>query len=248
MLESELKSITGLCEKTMDKVQKRLDSLTKPLGSLGRLEEIVKQIAGIRKETDPKVDNKVTVIMCADNGVFDEGVSSCPKSVTSSVTQNFTKGFTGINVFSRLSNADIVVVDVGVDDDIDNSKILNRKIRKGTSNIAKGPAMSRQEAEQAIQIGIDIIKDLKHKDVNLLGTGEMGVCNTSTSSAVSSVLIGVDPEIMVGKGAGLTTEAFKNKIEVVRKAIEVNHPDPTDPIDVLAKVGGLILQAWSDAL
>lgn len=238
MLEKELKSLTGLDESVMEKVQKRLDSLTKPLGSLGRLEEIVKQIAGINRDTQPKVDKKVTVIMCADNGVCDEGVSSCPKSVTSSVTQNFTKGFTCINVLSRFSDADILVVDIGVDDDISNNKILDRKIRKGTWNMAKGPAMTRQEAEKAIQTGIDIIKDLKEKGVNLLGTGEMGVGNTTTSSAVSSVLIGVEPEIMVGKGAGLSAEAFNNKIDIVKKAIRINRPDPSDPIDVLAKVGG----------
>ena len=238
MLKSEISSITGLCELTMEKVQRRLDNLTKPLGSLGKLEEIVRQVAGITREIEPRVDHKATVIMCADNGVVEEGVSSCPKSVTSSVTQNFTTGITGINVFSRLTNADIVIVDIGVDDDIQHSKILDRKIRKGTWNIAKGPAMTRQEAEQAIQVGIDIIKNLKEQGVNLLGTGEMGVGNTTTSSAVSSILIGTSPEIMVGKGAGLSTDAFQNKIDVVKKAIELNHPDPADPIDVLAKVGG----------
>lgn len=233
-----LEGIGGLDEKLMGKAQLRLDNLTKPLGSLGKLEEIVKRIVGITGNLDPKVDKKNIVIMCADNGVVEEGVSSCPKSVTSSVTRNFTRGITAVNVFSTFAKSDITVVDIGVDDDINCDGILSRKIRKGTWNIAKGPAMERNEAIKAIETGIDIVRELKDKGINLLGTGEMGVGNTTTSSAMSSVLTGIDVEVMSGRGAGLTNEAYKNKISVIRKAIEVNKPDPKDPIDILAKVGG----------
>lgn len=236
--EEALSSITELDQKAMEKAQARLDSLTKPLGSLGRLEDIVKQIAGITKKSFPSVKNKAVIIMCADNGVVEEGVSSCPKSVTSSVTQNFTKGFTGINVFTRHSGADTVVVDIGVDDDIDCSGVINRKIRKGTWNIAKGPAMTRDEAIAAIEVGIEMVGILSKRGVNLLGTGEMGVGNTTTSSAIAAVLSGNSAEDMVGKGAGLSQEDFQNKIEVVKRAIEINKPDSSDALDVLTKLGG----------
>jgi nicotinate-nucleotide--dimethylbenzimidazole phosphoribosyltransferase len=222
----------------MNKAQARLDSLSKPLGSLGRLEDVVRQLAGITGEFLPRVDKKTVVIMCADNGVEEEGVSSCPRSVTSSVTQNFTRGITCINVFTRHAGADIVVVDIGVDDEISCEGVLNRKIRRGTWNIVKGPAMTREEAIKAMETGISIVKDLKSRGVNLLGTGEMGVGNTTTSSAVAAVLTQCDVNLMVGKGAGLTREAYSHKINVIQKAIEVNSPDPGDAIDVLAKLGG----------
>lgn len=235
----QLEGIEKLNEKFMDEAQLRLDSLTKPIGSLGKLEEVVKRIVGITGEMYPKVDSKTIIIMCADNGVVEEGVSSCPKSVTSSVTRNFTKGITAVNVLSGCAKANIAVVDIGVDDDLNCEGIINRKIRRGTANIAKGPAMERDEAIRAIEAGIDIVKDLKDKGVNLLGTGEMGVGNTTTSSAVSSVLMGVDVGLMVGRGAGLNDEGLENKIKVIMKAIEINRPDRKDPIDVLVKVGGL---------
>lgn len=241
--EEAVNAIGALDNEMMKKAQARLDSLTKPLGSLGRLEDIVSQLAGITGELFPSVKRKTVIIMCADNGIVEEGVSSCPKSVTSSVTRNFLKGFTGVNVLSRHSGADNVVVDVGVDDDIDCPGILNRKIRKGTWNMAKGPAMTRDEAVRAIEAGIEIVGTLKEKGVSLLGTGEMGVGNTTTSSAVATVLIGNEAEEMVGKGAGLTQDGLINKVKVIKKAIDVNRPDPADPVDVLAKVGGFDIAA-----
>lgn len=237
-LENALVKINGLDEEVMEKVQERLDNLTKPIGSLGRLEEIVKHIGGITGEVFPSVKNKTVVIMCADNGVVEEGVSSCPKSVTATVTKNFMKGFTGINVFTRHAGADIKVIDIGVDEDIVEEGIINKKIRKGTSNIAKGPAMSREEAVRAIEAGIEVVEELKKRNVNLIGTGEMGIGNTTTSSAVAAVLTGCPVEDMVGVGSGLTKEAFKNKIDIIKHCININKPQPSDPIDVLAKVGG----------
>ncbi len=237
-LQQALESIHGINNDTVKKAQTRLDNLTKPLGSLGRLEDIVKQIAGITGEVFPKVDKKMVIIMCADNGVLDEGVSSCPKSVTSSVTRNFLKGFTGINVLTRHAGADVYVVDIGVDDDIDCEGILNRKIRKGTWNMAKGPAMTREEAVEAIETGIDVVRELKEKGINLLGTGEMGIGNTTTSSAITAVLTKEPLEELVGRGSGLTKEGLDNKVDVVKRSIALNSPDPEDPLDVLAKVGG----------
>jgi len=238
MLDNLLSKIVPLDIDAMKVAQLRLDSLTKPLGSLGRLEEIVVKLSGINCSPDPRVNNKAIVVMCADNGVVEEGVSSCPKSVTAAVTCNFTRGITGINVFSRLTGAKLVIVDIGVDADIPYSTILDRKIRNGTWNIAKGPAMTREEAIRGILAGIDIVKDLKAEGINLLGTGEMGIGNTSTSSAVTAVFTGMQVNQLVGNGAGLSKEAYINKIEVIKQAIEINQPDPSNPIDVLAKVGG----------
>ena len=241
VLRETLECIGDLDEKLVDKAKKRLDSLTKPLGSLGKLEKLVQQIVGIRGQLFPNVHKKTVIIMCADNGVVEERVSSCPKSVTASVTRNFLKGITGINVFTKFVNADIVVVDIGVDDEIECEGILNRKIRRGTWNIAKGPAMTREEGVKAIETGISIVRDLKDKGVELLGTGEMGIGNTTTSSAVSVVLTKSKPEEMVGYGSGLSFEGFRNKVEVVKKAIQLNKPDADDVLDVISKVGGFDL-------
>lgn len=224
---------------SMEKAAKaRLDSLSKPLGSLGRLEEIVVRLAGISGRLFPSVQKKNIIIMCSDNGVVEEGICQAPKSVTSLVTRNFTKGITGINVLADHCGSDITVVDIGVDDDINLDGIINRKIRKGTYNIAKGPAMTKNEAERAILEGVEIVKTLKEKGYQLLGTGEMGIGNTTTSSAVTAVLTGYSPEEMVGRGAGLSNEGLELKINVVSKAIRLNSPDRDDPIDVLAKLGG----------
>lgn len=238
MLNEVLNKIGSLDIDSMKAAQTRLDSLTKPLGSLGKLEDIIVKLSGINSSINPKVDNKAIVVMCADNGVVEEGVSSCPKSVTASVTCNFTRGITAVNVFSRLTQSKVVVVDVGVDADISNVAILNRKIRKGTWNMAKGPAMTREEAITGIMTGIEIVKNLKADGINLLGTGEMGIGNTSTSSAVTAVFTGTQIDKLVGIGSGLSREAYINKTEVIQRAIDINQPDSSDPIDVLSKVGG----------
>jgi nicotinate-nucleotide--dimethylbenzimidazole phosphoribosyltransferase len=238
LLQHALNSIGDLDRELMNKAQARLDSLAKPLGSLGRLEDIVKQLVGITGQLFPVVDKKTVIIMCSDNGVVEEGVAQAPKSITSSVTHNFTKGITGVNVFAKHTGSDILVVDIGVDDDIKSEEILNRKIRRGTWNIAQGPAMTREEAVKAIETGIEIVGELKQKGFNLLGTGEMGIGNTTTSSAVAIVLTGSRVESMVGRGAGLSSEGLKKKISVVRRAIEINNPNPDDAVDVIAKLGG----------
>lgn len=233
-----LDKILPLDEKAMIAAQARLDSLTKPLGSLGTLEEIIVRLSGINYTAFPQADNKAIVIMCADNGVVEEGVSSCPKSVTASVTENFTRGITGINVLSRLTNSRLVIVDMGVDAEITNSRILNKKIRRGTWNIGKGPAMTRGEAVKCILTGIELVKELKDQGINMLATGEMGIGNTSTSSAVAAMLTDEPVEKMVGVGSGLSKAALDNKIHVIKKAININRPEKNDPMDVLAKVGG----------
>ncbi|HEX2946399.1 MAG TPA: nicotinate-nucleotide--dimethylbenzimidazole phosphoribosyltransferase [Clostridia bacterium] len=238
ILEDTLAKIMGLDEDAQKAAQARLDSLTKPLGSLGRLEDIVRQVAGITGQARPQIDKKAIVIMCADNGVTDEGVSSCPKSVTASVTKNFTRGITGVCVLGKNAGADIHVVDIGVDADFADAGIIDRKIRRGTWNIAMGPAMTREEAVRAIETGIESVDDLVRKGVQLFGTGEMGIGNTTTSSAVAAVITGRPVQEMVGRGSGLTDEGLLHKTEVIRRAITINKPDVNDPIDVLSKLGG----------
>ena len=238
LLKNALDRIKGLDKQTQAAVQARLDSLTKPLGSLGRLEEIVKQVSGITGKVRPAVDKKSIIIMCADNGVVEEGVSSCPKSVTASVTRNFTRGITGVCVLAAHAGADIVVVDIGVDTQLEDKGIIHKKIRRGTDNIARGPAMTRDEAVKAIETGIEIVYELNQKGVNLLGTGEMGIGNTTTSSAIAAVLTGKSLKTLVGRGSGLSDEGLDRKLEVIKRAIEVNKPDSSDPLDVLSKLGG----------
>ncbi|MGH4123069.1 MAG: nicotinate-nucleotide--dimethylbenzimidazole phosphoribosyltransferase [Clostridium sp.] len=238
ILKSTLQCIEPANKEAMKKAWDRIDSLTKPIGSLGEIENIIAKMAGITGEIHNKINKKNVVIMCSDNGVVEEGVSNCPKSVTATVTNNFTKKITGVYVLSKFVGSDITVVDVGVDADFNNPKIINRKIAYGTMNMIKGPAMTRQQTIKAIEIGIETIDDLAGKGYDLFGTGEMGVGNTATSAAILSVLSGLDVDMSVGKGSGITEEQFTNKKRVVKKAIEVNKPDKNDVIDVLSKVGG----------
>ncbi|WP_315122102.1 nicotinate-nucleotide--dimethylbenzimidazole phosphoribosyltransferase [uncultured Clostridium sp.] len=238
LLEKTLSSITEADKGAIKKAWERMDDLTKPIGSLGRLEEIAVKISGITGEVKNKIHKKNTIIMCADNGVWEEGVSACPQELTATITDNYTKGVTGIGVLSKNVNADICVVDIGVNADFNNPRIINRKIAYGTKNMAKGPAMSREEAIKAIEVGIEITDDLIKDGYDLLGTGEAGMCNTATSAAVISALGEIDSDLIVGKGSGLTEEGFLNKKNVIKRAIEINKPDVSDPIDVLSKVGG----------
>lgn len=215
-----------------------MDSLSKPIGSLGKLEEIAVKMAGITGKVKNQINKKNTIVMCADNGVWEEGVSACPQELTAIITDNYTRGITGIGVLSDYAKADICVVDIGVKADFKNPKVINKKIAYGTSNIAKEPAMTREQTIKAIEIGIETVDKLVKEGYDLFGTGEAGMCNTATSAAVISVLSGMDSDIVVGKGSGLTEEGFENKKRVVKKAIEINNPNKNDAIDVLSKVGG----------
>lgn len=222
----------------MKEASAKLDSLAKPIGSLGRLEDLAIQVAGITGQVENEFTKKCTVVMCADNGVWEEGVSSCPQYITTTQTINFTKGLTGISVLCRQASMDVKIVDIGINSNIESPLILNRKIRKGTSNMAKGPAMTREEAIRAIEVGIEVVKELKLQGYKVLGTGEMGIGNTSTSSAVLMALTGCDANIAVGKGAGLTEEGYENKKRIISQAIEINNPSKEEPLEVLHKVGG----------
>ncbi len=222
----------------MEEASNRLDKLAKPIGSLGKLEELAVRISGMTRKQINSFDKKITVIMASDNGICEEGVSSAPRAVTAIQTLNFLKGITGVCVLSKHAGSDIHVVDIGIGADLKAPGLINRKIRKGTGNIAKGPAMSREEAVKAIETGIEIVEQLIKEGYSLFGTGEMGIGNTSTASAVAMALLGISADEAVGKGAGLTEEDFARKKAVIEKALSLNSPDPRDPIDVLSKAGG----------
>ncbi|HNT03398.1 MAG TPA: nicotinate-nucleotide--dimethylbenzimidazole phosphoribosyltransferase [Bacillota bacterium] len=225
-------------EESKKEAAERLDKLVKPIGSLGKLEDIAVKISGITGKQKNSFEKKVTIIMASDNGVAEEGVSAAPQAVTALMTINFLKGITGVCVLSKHAGADIRVVDIGVGSDLEYPGLINRKVRKGTSNMAKGPAMSKEEAISAIETGIEMVSQLVKEGYNLFGTGEMGIGNTSTASAVAMAFLGCSAEEAVGKGVGLTEEGYASKKSVIERAISINKPDPYDPIDVLSKVGG----------
>lgn len=225
-------------EESMKKATERLDKLVKPIGSLGKLEDLAVKISGMTGKQINSFGGKVTIIMASDNGVVEEGVSAAPQSVTPLMTINFLKGLTGVSVLSKHAGSDIRVVDIGVGVDLEYPGLIKRKIRKGTYNMAKGPSMTREEAVKAVETGIEIVSQLVGEGYSLFGTGEMGIGNTSTSSAVAMAFLGSSVEDTVGKGVGLTEEGYSNKKSVIEKAIRVNKPDSQDPIDVLSKVGG----------
>ena len=243
LFEKTITSIKPLYGATIKREWEKIDNLTKPIGSLGSLEDIAAKISGITGKTNNKINKKNIIIMCADNGVIAEGVSTNPQKTTAIVTNNFTKHITGVCVLAKHANSEITVVDVGVNADFDNKDILNKKIAYGTKNIAVEAAMTRDEAIRAIEAGIETVNELVLSGCDLLGTGEMGIGNTSTSAAVLSVLSGIDSDLVVGKGSGLTKPQYENKKSVIKRAIDVNSPDKNDIIDILSKVGGFDIAA-----
>jgi len=227
LLEQTIQSIGKLDEKSMEAARKRVDSLIKPPGSLGRLEEIGVQLAGIQGKKLPDCDKKTVILMAGDHGVVSEGVSVAPQEITFQMLSAFTGGVAGISVLSKMAGAGLVVVDVGVASELDTPGVLNRKVRGGTGNITTGPAMSREEAVQALEAGISVAVDEIKRGSRLLATGDMGIGNTTPSSAILAVLAGIPAEDATGRGT------------MVNEAIRINNPDPKDGIDVVAKVGGL---------
>lgn len=238
LLQETLKSIEGLYRDKEETAIKRLDSLAKPLGALGTLEEISAKMVGITGKMENRIDKKNIIVMCGDNGVCEEGVSSAPQ-ITDILAKNVVRGIMGISVLSKSANSELTVVDIGIKDDINVPGIINRKVAYGTKNMVKEPAMTREEAIRAIEIGIEIVDNLAREGYEILGTGELGIGNTTSSAAVVSVLSSIDSDMIVGKGVGLTEEQYKNKKRVVKEAINLNNPSKDDVIDVISKVGGL---------
>ena len=240
LLEETIQKIERLDEDMLEKARERVDNLIKPPNSLGRLEDIAIQLAGITRNLYPAIDQKAIITLAADHGVYEEGISSNPQEVTLAQTLLIQKGFPGVCAIGRVSGANVIAVDIGVKGEIpDDAGVINRKIKNGTSNMAKGPAMSREEAVRSIEVGIEMANQEVKKGINLLGTGEVGIGNTTASTAILSVLANCEPLEITGKGAGVGEGGIEHKAAVIRKAIEMNKPNPNDGIDVLAKVGGL---------
>lgn len=235
-LEEAIMQVKPLDEEKMNIAKKRWDNIAKPLHSLGKMEDIITQIVGITGQERVDISRKVLVAMCADNGVVEEGVTQTGQEVTAIVADNFVKETTTACVMCHQCGVDIMPVDVGMA--TDTTARRDFKVAYGTRNMTKGPAMTREEAVKAIEAGINVARELKEKGYRMLATGEMGIGNTTTSSAVASVLLKQPVEAMTGRGAGLTSEGLVRKINAIKKAIEVNQPDSRDAVDVLAKVGG----------
>ena len=239
-LERLLENIKPINQEVLKAAQERLDNLTKPRGSLGRLEELGRQFVAIRGDLGARVEKKVVFVFAGDHGVVEEGVSAFPKEVTAQMVYNFLRGGAGINVVARQVGADVVVVDMGVDHFFEPAEgLVHAKVRKGTSNMAKGPAMSREDALESIKMGVEVAFQYAQKGYNLFAAGDMGIGNTTPSSAIFAALTGRSPREVTGRGTGIDDETLARKIRVVEQALEVNRPDPSDPVDVLAKVGGL---------
>ena len=243
-LDALVRVVAPLDRGTMTAAETYQARLAKPPGSLGRLEEISIQLAGITGRVHNALNKKQLLVFAADNGVVAEGVSSAPQSVTKQRTINLMRGKTGAAVLAKHFGCGLTVCDVGVNADIYESAVLNRKIAYGTQNICTGPAMTREQTLQAILTGAEIARTV---DADVIGVGEMGIGNTTTSSAVLAVLLGADVEAVTGRGGGITEESFRKKKAVIRTAIEVNRPDRDDVVGVLSKVGGFDLAAMCGA-
>jgi len=234
-----IREIKGADEAAMQKAREYIDTLIKPFGALGRLEEIAVRLAGITGNEKNTFNKRAVVVMAADNGVYAEGVAAAPQAFSRLQAVNMTRGICGVSVFAKANGADVVVADIGLMDPPGTDAVLDLNVKRGTDNMTKGPAMSVAEAEAAIEAGFDLAKKLYDQGYDILGTGEMGIGNTTSTSACAIALLGLEPEVAVGRGAGLSDEALANKVEVVRRALSVNKPDKNDPVDVLSKVGGL---------
>ena len=244
----ELSDITSailpLDADAMAAARERQAQLAKPPGSLGRLEDLSVQLAGITGKIHNQIVKKHLLVFAADNGVVAEGVTSAPQSVTLMQTVNLTRHKTGASTLCRHFGCEITVCDVGVNAEIQEPKVLNRKIAYGTQNIAHGPAMKREQALQAIRTGFELAQAT---EADVIGIGEMGIGNTTTSAAVLSVLLNADVEAVTGRGGGITDESFQKKKQVIKTAIAINHPDKNDVVDVLSKVGGFDIAAMCGA-
>ena len=238
-LEQTINSINPINPSFYEKAQKRLDNLTKPQGSLGRLEEFAARIVAITENTRPALNKKAIFTFAGDHGVAEEGVSAFPKEVTPQMVLNFLRGGAGINVLARHTGSDVAVIDIGVDYDFGNlDGLIHKKIIRGTKNIRKGPAMTRGEAIKCIEVGIELSEEYAKKGYHIFGTGEMGIANTTPSSAIAALFSKRPVADVTGKGTGINESAFQNKVKVIEDAIRINKPNPKDPLDVLAKLGG----------
>ncbi len=240
-LEQALEQIVPADQVAQAAAKRRWDSIAKPLGSLGLLEEAIIRIAGITGDSRVCLDQRCVVICCADNGVVAEGVTQTGSEVTAVVTENFCKGETSVAVMAQVAHCDLLPVDLGVARAVQGDGLVVHKLGYGTGNIAREPAMTREQALEGIEFGLNLAGSLCAQGYQILATGEMGIGNTTTSSAVAAVLLGCAPVQVTGRGAGLDSAGLSRKLAAIEQALALHQPDPTDPLDVLAKVGGFDL-------
>jgi len=244
LLTKTLAAIQPVDHALMEKAQAKLDGKTKPLGSLGRLEEFARRFAAISGTLEPDTTKKIIYTFAGDHGVTEEGVSAFPREVTPQMVLNFLRGGAGVNVLARHCGIEVRVVDVGVDYDFgEMAGLIRKKVARGTRNFTKGPAMERSEALAAIKAGIELAGQAKDELVAMVGTGDMGIGNTTPSSAIIAAISGIPAWEVTHRGTGISEIALENKIRVIEQGLAVNRPDPDDPLDVLTKVGGLEIAA-----
>ena len=240
MVDRTVESIAPLNDGAMAAARARQDTLTKPPGSLGRLEDLAAMLAGVFGESTPQIGRKAVILAAGDHGVVAEGVSAYPQEVTPQMVYNFLRGGAGINVLARHAGAEMVILDAGVAADLEPHPLLRAvKVAYGTANMAVGPAMTREQAVRCLEIGIAAAQEQVAAGADLIACGDMGIGNTTAASAITAVITGSDPAAVTGRGTGLDDPGLAHKIEVIRRAIAVNNPDPKDGLDTLTKVGGL---------
>jgi nicotinate-nucleotide--dimethylbenzimidazole phosphoribosyltransferase len=224
----------------LDRARMRLDSLTKPRGSLGFLEKIAERVVAIRQEEIPVLGKREVFVFVGDHGVVSEGVSAYPQEVTAAMVKNFLSGGAAINVLARCVGAQVSVIDIGMTEDLQNAPgLIQRKVRRGTGNIARGPAMTVEEAEKAMDVGVEMAEEAYTRGTSMIATGDMGIGNTTPSSALFSALLPSDVASMVGKGTGLDQQGVQHKVHVVERGLKANHACMGEPLATLAAVGGL---------
>jgi nicotinate-nucleotide--dimethylbenzimidazole phosphoribosyltransferase len=238
LLEQTRAAVRPVDRDAAARAQSRLDRKTKPRGSLGRLEELACRLAAVYRTAEPALPARAVVVMAGDHGVAEEGVSAYPQEVTGQMVKNFLTGGAAINVLARQHGARVVVADLGTKDPVRLPQVRDLRLGPGTANFARGPAMSRETAVRALEAGIGLAGELAGEGVGLLGVGEMGIANTTASSAITAALTGQAPAQVTGRGTGIDDERLLNKVAAIEQALQVNRPDAADPLDVLAKVGG----------
>lgn len=244
-----IKAIEPLDQSYFQKAQVKLDNLTKPRGSLGKLEDFAKRIVAIKEDLHPRMDRKKIVTFAADHGVADDGISVFPKEVTSQMVLNFLQGGAGVNVLARHVGAEVAVVDMGVDHDFGQMDgLVVKKIGKGTGNISKGPAMKREDAVKSLLAGIEMAERAHQDGIDVVGLGDMGIGNTTPSSAILAAITGKDAKQVTSRGTGIDDAILARKVDLIEKSLEINRPDPKDTIDVLAKVGGFEIGGIAGAI
>lgn len=240
-----IKRITAPDRAAYNAAKERWDSIAKPLGSFGLLEEMIQKIAAVQGSPDVDISSRTAVVMCGDHGVVCEGVTQCGQEVTAECAKAIAEGRSNVNAVAAAYNTDVIAVDVGIAADVECDRLIDRKVIYGARNIAAESAMTSDETEKGVIVGINTAEKLKKQGTKLIISGEMGIGNTTSASAIAAVLLGLPPEKVTGRGAGLSTEGLQRKIAVVRRAIEINEPSAEKPLELLQKLGGAEIAAMT---